>query len=45
METYFWVIGTLKIDNDTRNKVNKTLNNVQLSKSLIRQVENGYIVG
>lgn len=45
IETYFWMVDRLQIEDDVRNKVNRTTNAVTLSKPFIKRVENGHYVG
>ena len=45
METYFWMVDRLGIEDGTRNKVNMTNNSVTLGKPFIKKVENGHYVG
>jgi hypothetical protein len=45
IETYFWLIDRLKIEDDSRNKVNMTKNQVTLSKPFLKKCENGLYLG
>ena len=45
LETYFWMVDRLGIEDDTRNKVNMTNNNVTLGKPFIKRIENGHYMG
>ena len=45
LETYFWMVDRLEIEDDSRNKVNMTNNSVALSKPFIKRIENGHYVG
>ena len=45
IETYFWMVDRLQIEDDSRNKVNKTKNSVTLSKDLITKIQTGYFLG
>lgn len=45
LETYFWIIDRLEIEDDSRNKVNKSKNQVTLSKSFLKKCENGQYIG
>lgn len=45
IESYFWMVDRLGIEDDTRNKVNMTKNCVALGKPFIKKVENGYYMG
>lgn len=45
LETYFWLLDRLEIEDDSRNKVNMTNNSVALSKPFIKRIENGHYVG
>lgn len=45
LETYFWMVDRLGIEDDTRNKVNMTRNNVVLGRPFIKRLENGHYVG
>jgi hypothetical protein len=45
LEVYFWMLDRLQIEDDTRNKVNKTNNNVVLGKPFTKRVENGHYIG
>ncbi len=44
IETYFWMVDRLQIEDDTRNKVNKTTNIVTLSKPFQKKIENGFYI-
>ena len=39
------MVDRLQIEDDVRNKVNRTTNAVTLSKPFIKRVENGHYVG
>ena len=45
IETYFWMVDRLKIEDDTKNKVNRTTNSVNLSKVFVKKIENGFFIG
>ena len=45
IETYFWLVDRLKIEDDSRNKVNMTKNQVTLSKPFLKKCENGLYLG
>lgn len=45
VETYFWMVDRLNLEDDTKNKVNKVTNFVQLSKNFLKKCENGYYLG
>ena len=45
VETYYWMVDRLAIEDDTRNKVNMTINQVTLSKPFQRKIENGHYIG
>ena len=44
-DNYFWMVDRLKIEDDTRNKVNMAKNTVGLSKPFIKRLENGFYIG
>jgi hypothetical protein len=43
LDDYFWMIDRLGMEDDTRNKVNKDRNVVQLSKNMTASLCNGYL--
>lgn len=45
IESYFWMVDRLQIEDDSRNKVNMTKNIVVLSKPFTKRIENGHYVG
>lgn len=45
LETYFWLVDRCGMDDDQRNKVNMTAQNVQLGKVLVSKLKNGTIFG
>lgn len=45
IETYFWLVDRLKIEDDSKNKVNMTKNQVTLSKVFLKKCENGLYIG
>jgi hypothetical protein len=45
LETYFWMVDRLAIEDDSRNKVNMAKNAVLLSKPFIRRIDNGHYMG
>lgn len=44
-DNYFWMVDRLKIEDDTRNKVNMAKNTVGLSKPFVKRLENGFYIG
>ena len=45
IETYFWMVDRLQMEDDSRNKVNMTKNTVSLSKHFLKRIENGHYIG
>ena len=45
LEAYFWLLDRLKIEDDPRNKVNMSKNQVALSKNFLKMCENGMYPG
>ena len=45
VEAYFWLVDRLKIEDDSRNKVNMSKNQVTLSKNFLKLCENGAYIG
>lgn len=45
LETYFWMVDRLAIEDDSRNKVNMQKNSVLLSKPFVKKLDNGHYAG
>lgn len=45
IETYFWMVDRLQIEDDPRNKVNRIKNSVAFSKDLTTKIQNGFYLG
>lgn len=41
IETYFWLVDRLSMEDDSRNKVNMSKNTVALSKPYLLNIETG----
>lgn len=42
METYFWMVDRLQLEDDPRNKVNANKSTVTCSKPMLLRLTNGY---